>query len=66
MTDETYEIGDVVQLKSGGEAMTIEELDEEYASCVWFEGKHVQRATFVTKTLKKYVRPSSSVTLTRG
>jgi len=63
---EGFAVGDVVQLKSGGEAMTIEEMDGDDISCVWFEGKRIQRATFVAATLKKYVRPPVGVSLTRG
>jgi uncharacterized protein YodC (DUF2158 family) len=66
MMEDTFVVGDVVQLKSGGEAMTIEEIDDDDISCVWFEGKRVERATFVAATLKKYVRPSVGVTLSRG
>lgn len=63
---EAFVVGDVVQLKSGGETMTIEEIDGAYASCVWFEGKRVQRATFATATLRKPPSPVVGVKLTRG
>ena len=64
--EDAFVVGDVVQLKSGGEAMTIEEIDDDDISCVWFEGKRVQRATFVAATLKKYVRSPVGVSVTRG
>ena len=63
---DSFVVGDVVQLKSGGEAMTIEEIDSDDISCVWFEGKRTQRGTFVAATLKKYVQPPVGVSLTRG
>lgn len=61
-----FVVGDVVQLNSGGEAMTIEEIDGDDVFCVWFEGKRVERATFVAATLKKHVRPQVGVSLSRG
>jgi len=32
----SFKVGDTVQLKSGGEVMTIEEIDVDSANCVWF------------------------------
>ena len=57
-------VGDVVKLKSGGPAMTIEEIGDyspfgvgghDQAKCVWFEGtKHIHKtAVFEFATLKK-------------
>lgn len=34
-----FKPGDVVQLKSGGETMTVEEVGDDYVSCVWFNAK---------------------------
>ena len=31
--------GDVVQLKSGGPIMTVEEVSEGGVFCIWFDGK---------------------------
>lgn len=51
---EEFKVGDVVQLKSGGENMTIEGVDGLMGiACVWFEGKKVQRAYFNEGTLVK-------------
>jgi uncharacterized protein YodC (DUF2158 family) len=58
--DETLAVGDVVQLKSGGTSMTVEEIDGDHVWCVWFEGKKAQREKFGAGTLRKYVRPSVS------
>ena len=63
---ETFVVGDVVKLQSGGEAMTVEEVDGDDISCVWFESKSVQRGCFDAGTLKKYVRSSVGVSVSRG
>ena len=31
-----FSVGDIVQLKSGGPIMTVESVDEEGLSCIWF------------------------------
>lgn len=62
---EEFVVGDVVQLKSGGESMTIEEIDRDEISCVWFEGKNVKRDSFAAATLKKY-KAVGSVRLMSG
>lgn len=43
--------GDVVQLKSGGPQMTIHAINNDVATCVWFEAKKVHRDTFATALL---------------
>jgi uncharacterized protein YodC (DUF2158 family) len=60
-----FNVGDVVMLKSGGPAMTIEEIGEysafgvagrNQAKCVWFEGtkrKNHKSAIFEFSTLTK-------------
>lgn len=61
-----FEVGDIVKLKSGGEKMTIEEIDDDgYVSCVWFEGSQPQRATFVAATLQKFKPGTGTVGITR-
>lgn len=50
---EDIRAGDTVQLKSGGEFMTVESIDEYGASCVWFDNKKVERHTFEVVVLKK-------------
>lgn len=63
---DSFSVGDVVQLKSGGESMTIEEVDGDNISCVWFDGKKLQRQTCGAGTLKPYVRPSMGVQVSRA
>lgn len=54
----SFAIGDVVFLKSGGEKMTIEEIDGNDASCVWFnKDKKIDRGSFPQATLKKAATP---------
>lgn len=49
-----FKVGDVVQLKSGGTRMTIEEVDDDQVACTWFERKKLERATFIAGALIKY------------
>lgn len=67
-----FEPGELVCLKSGGPAMTVEEISKdartqkEMVACVWFEqvGKQqiVKRDSFIPVTLTKY-EPLSSLDL---
>jgi uncharacterized protein YodC (DUF2158 family) len=47
----SFNAGDKVQLKSGGEIMTIEDIDDS-TICVLFDNKKVERHTFLSITLK--------------
>jgi len=52
------EVGDVVQLKSGGPKMTITTIDKfagenEKAECVWFDKSNRKDALFQLETLQK-------------
>ena len=47
-----FKVGDTVQLKSAGEIMTIEEIDDDSATCIWFDNKKVERHTFLLITLQ--------------
>ena len=54
-----FEIGDTVQLKSGGPIMTIADIRDysgsrDGAFCEWFDGKEKKSAMFALRTLTKY------------
>lgn len=52
---ENFQPGDVVQLKSGGPAMTVTALDSEEAKCEWFDDKNQpHRRLFALSSLTKY------------
>jgi uncharacterized protein YodC (DUF2158 family) len=54
-------VGDVVQLKSGGPAMTVEVVEQGQAWCSWFsEGKKVEQRGFQLDALQPYKEPSYS------
>lgn len=35
-----FKAGDVVKMKMGGPLMTINEVEDEYVICVWFDTRH--------------------------
>lgn len=60
-----YKPGDVVQLKSGGPAMTVSEVihpasKEVKYVCHWFKGASNERGVFAEPELKNYVAPNKS------
>ena len=48
----SFDAGDMAQLKFGGEIMTIEEIDDDSATYIWFDNKKVESHTFLLITLK--------------
>lgn len=52
---ETFEIGDVVYLKSGSPAMTIQNMSvgKSRIRCVWFNGKDNKSELFAAANLTK-------------
>ena len=60
-----YNIGDQVQLKSGGPCMTIKDLIRDHHSeefdgnyrCQWFAGKKLDSGVFSEDSLMPYVAP---------
>ena len=58
MADINFKEGDIVQLKSGGPKMTVDELRKEYktgrptALCSWFDGATRKEDEFATTLLK--------------
>lgn len=52
MSGHEFKIGDVVQLKSGGPKMTIEDRkDDGRFGCVWFDGLTTVREDFASEIL---------------
>ena len=58
----SFNVGDRVQLNSGGPIMTVEEVDDpDFISCIWFNDKgEVQRQGFPPAVLKKSLTRSPS------
>lgn len=50
-----FNVGDVVQLNSGGPKMTVTELAGDQVWCMWFEGPKQQQAIFAVNALKSAV-----------
>jgi uncharacterized protein YodC (DUF2158 family) len=54
---QSFKVGDIVQLKSGGPKMTVDEIrvpfnqSEPDIHCVWFAGSKRERAAFSPDTL---------------
>lgn len=56
---QSFKPGDVVRLKSGGPAMTVEQIASSgRVVCKWFEGKDLKIHLFVADTLEPYNPPS--------
>ena len=45
--------GDIVRLKSGGPAMTVDKVNSSKISCVWFKEEHLKSAIFRKDTLER-------------
>ena len=48
-----FNVGDVVEMKSGGPHMTVEKGEGGTVYCAWFDGKDVKRGHFPPGMLKK-------------
>lgn len=61
MSEQQWQVGDVVELKSGGPRMTVEsigtQIDPDGVVCRWFEGKDLKQATFPPGSLQKPTPP---------
>lgn len=53
MTNEAFEIGDKVALKTGGPDMVIKDIDSQGAICIWHNGKNFEELRFEPRTLQK-------------
>ena len=50
----TFDLGDVVQLKSGGPMMTVTSLtDNKWVNCRWFFGEKLESGCFPPQALDK-------------
>ena len=61
-----FQPGDVVQLKSGGPRMTVENVTGDEVECVWFEKNKQEYGTFREVLLTKPGSGVASVRLSRG
>lgn len=52
MTKVRFKLGALVELKSGGPAMTVQKYVGEQVVCVWFEDKHKRSAKFEQESLQ--------------
>ena len=50
----SLKIGDVVQLNSGGQKMTVEKLNGSNVDCVWFDGTELKKDSFDISLLTLY------------
>ena len=67
MAGERFEPGKVVQLKSGGPNMTIEEdIDGDTCNCQWFEKNELRYGVFKYSSLREPPPPPGPTRLTRG
>ncbi len=57
---EEFGEGDVVQLKSGGPAMTVVSADSDECMCKWFRGANLERGYFELHALKLYIPPKKN------
>jgi uncharacterized protein YodC (DUF2158 family) len=61
----SFQPGDVVQLKSGGPRMTIDNVDGDKVECCWFEKDKQQYGTFKSVLLSKPGPSFSSARVSR-
>lgn len=56
-----FKPGDVVQLRSGGPAMTVDGISEiGEIICVWFEGSKKNKDMYSSASLKRYEPPRTT------
>lgn len=60
MSDNTFNVGDIVQLKSGGPGMTVAAVNGDKIDCTWFAydaATCTHSDTFKTAMLKAWEKP---------
>jgi uncharacterized protein YodC (DUF2158 family) len=58
-SNNTFAVGDIVKLKSGGPEMTVKVLPSEHTKqyiCQWFAGKKLEQGTFPADSLEKLAK----------
>ena len=55
-----FEVGDLVEIKSGGAPMTVETVDDEWVTCMWYIGDKFTRMKFDPRTLRKSTPPAAN------
>ncbi len=60
-----FKAGDLVQVKSGGPAMTIKKIDGDDATCTWMDKTTLREAVFALVTLQSYRRPGMTIASVR-
>ena len=55
-----FEVGDLVEIKSGGAPMTVETVDDEWVTCMWYIGDKFTRMKFDPRTLRKSATPAAT------
>ncbi len=50
---DSFKIGDVVQLKSGGPFMTVSAVEDDSLYCIWFDKTEQKQGRFKPATLNK-------------
>ncbi len=48
-----FEVGDLVEIKSGGASMTVEAIEDEWVTCMWYIGDKFTRMKFDQRTLRR-------------
>ena len=48
-----FEVGDLVEIKSGGAPMTVDTVEGEWVTCMWYIGDKFTRMKFDQRTIRK-------------
>jgi len=54
-TNQQFNLGDIVRLKSGGPAMTIAQIGKGLVRCFWHGGKKVEEKVLPVQVLEKLI-----------